>query len=348
MGFSSCGAVLGESLNRLKIALACAIFATTIGMRPASALAVDVVCTLPWLGSITQEIAPDARVTVLAKGTEDPHFLSPTPALMSSVTGADLFIENGLNLELWSQRLIDGAGNPKIRRGQPGYVLATAGVKPMEIPSELTRARGDLHPQGNPHVWLDPLNAPIVADNIAAGLGRVDPSHAAQYQQRAKAFRARVYERTFGKDLVDFMGGPLLERLARGHKLRTFLQQKGLNERLGGWMREGDALHGKPIIFYHQSWTYFIDRFGLKLVGYIEDRPGISPSAAHRHDLVDAMIANHVQIIGVIVYYDHRLAHALARDTEAKVVRIPGDVGGDPEATDWFRLIDTLIHQLGS
>ena len=155
-------------------------------------------------------LAPAATVTTLSKGTDDPHFLSPTPALMAKVSTADLYVENGLNLELWSEKLLDSAGNPKIRPGSPGYVKATDGMTRLEVPTELTRAKGDLHPEGNPHVWLDPLNAPTAADNIAAGLARVDPANAATYQANAKAFRQKIEEASFGADLVSFMGGDML------------------------------------------------------------------------------------------------------------------------------------------
>ncbi|MEQ1502920.1 MAG: metal ABC transporter substrate-binding protein [Myxococcota bacterium] len=312
------------------------------------AFALDVVCTLPYLGSITKELAPSAEITVLARGSEDPHFLSPTPALMAKVQQADLYVENGLSLELWSGKLLDSAGNPKVRPGQTGHVVATVNVPRLEVPTEITRAKGDLHPEGNPHVWLDPLNAPIIADNIAAGLGRVDPANAATYTANAKAFRQEVYERTFGADLVGFMGGELLERLARAHTLAGFLQQKGLTGRLGGWLATGAALSGRPIVFYHQNMSYFVDRFGVDVVGHIEDRPGIAPSAAHRAELAAAMKAKGVKVIGVTSYYDDHLAVVLGQEAGAKVVKIPGDVGGDAASTDYLAFVDDLVKLLGS
>ena len=173
------------------------------------AFALEVVCTLPYLGDLAHRVAPDAHITTLSRGTDDPHFLSPTPALMAKVTNADLYVENGLNLELWSERLLDSAGNPEIRPGQHGYVKATENMVRLEVPTDLTRAKGDLHPEGNPHVWTDPLNSITAADNIAAGMGRVDPANAATYTANAKAYRAKLHAAMFGSDLVGFMGGDL-------------------------------------------------------------------------------------------------------------------------------------------
>jgi zinc/manganese transport system substrate-binding protein len=313
------------------------------------AWAVDVVCTLPWLGAVTHEVAPDAQITVLARGTEDPHFLSPTPALMAKVAQADVYVENGLNLELWSERLIDGAGNPKIRPGANGYIKASDGVPRLEIPTNLSRSQGDMHPDGNPHIWSDPLNAAMGADNNAAGLGKVDAANAAKYTANAKAFHAKIDERLFGKDLVAFMGGDLLERMARTGKLQSFLDSKGLTPKLGGWLKTASTtLKGKPVVFYHQSWAYFIDRYGVNAVGYIEDRPGISPSASHRDELAATMKAKGCKTIVIDSYYDDRLAKVLGATAGATVVTVPGDVGGVPAATDYFTYMDYLVSHIGT
>jgi len=310
-----------------------------------AALAVEVVCTLPWLGDLTQRIAPNATVDVLARGTEDPHFLSPTPALMARVRQADLYVENGLSLELWSERLLDGAGNPGIRPGQPGYVRATEGVPILDVPAGVTRAAGDVHPNGNPHVWLDPLNAAVAADNISAGLQRIDPDSAAEYATNAEAFKAALYEKLFGADLVAFMGHRSLVKLARAGKLVEFLESKGLAGRLGGWIAAVPL--GQKIVFYHPSWVYFVDRFGLEQVAVIENRPGVAPSAAHKATVSAAMQQTGCSLIGITAYYNDRVARVLATETGARLAHLPGDVGGAPAATDYFSLMDTLIAAVG-
>jgi zinc/manganese transport system substrate-binding protein len=307
------------------------------------AFAVEVVCTLPWLGDVAHRVAPDAHITTLARGADDPHFLSPTPALMAKVSAADVYVENGMGLELWSEKLLDSAGNPKIRPGQPGFVRATTNMTRLEVPTDLSRAKGDLHPEGNPHVWLDPLNAPVAADNIAVALGRVDPGNAAAYTANAKAFRAKIQEATFGADLVGFMGGDLLTRLAQSGKLDEFLASKNLTGRLGGWLKQGASLKGKPMVFYHQSWPYFIQRFGIKVVGYVEDRPGIPPTAAHRDEILSLIKTNGVKVIEVTNYYDDHIPRLLAEATGARVAKVPGDVGGTPEATDYFAFMTAIV-----
>lgn len=307
------------------------------------AFALEIVCTLPWLGDVAHRVAPDAHITTLARGADDPHFLSPTPALMAKVSSADVYVENGMGLELWSEKLLDSAGNPKIRPGQPGFVRATNNMTRLEVPTDLSRAKGDLHPEGNPHVWLDPLNAPVAADNIATALATVDPAHAAAYTANAKAFKAKIQEATFGADLVGFMGGDLLTRLAQSGKLDEFLASKKLTDRLGGWLKQGASLKGKPMVFYHQSWPYFIKRFGINAVGYVEDRPGIPPTAAHRDAILALIRSNSVKVIEVTNYYDAKIPTLLSEATGATVAKVPGDVGGTPEASDYFVFMNTLI-----
>ncbi len=310
-----------------------------------TAPAVSVVCTLGWLGDLTQRIAPNASVDVLARGTEDPHFLSPTPALMARVKKADLYVENGLSLELWSERLLDGAGNPGIRPGQPGYVLATYGVPVLDVPTEVSRSAGDVHPSGNPHVWLDPLNAAVAADNISAGLSRVDPDNAGLYAANVERLKTQIYQRLFGEDLVAFIGQRSLVKLSRAGKLQTFLKSKGMEGRLGGWL--GAMPVGQKIVFYHPSWVYFVSRFSLDQIGVIENRPGVAPSAAHKATVSKAMQKAGCTRIGITAYYNDRVAKALANERGATLIHLPGDVGGTPAATDYFTLMDILVSQLG-
>src|SRR5213594_1398549 len=107
---------------------------------------VQVVCTLPTLKALTEEVGGErVDVIALAKGDQDPHFVTPTPVLMRKTREADLFIENGFSLELWADEVANGSGNSKIFRGTPGRIVASAGISVLGIPSVLTREMGDIH-----------------------------------------------------------------------------------------------------------------------------------------------------------------------------------------------------------
>src|SRR5438034_9762767 len=177
---------------------------------------VRVVCTLPTLKALTEEVGGNrVEVIALAKGDQDPHFVTPTLVLMKTPREADLFIENGFSLELWADEVANGSGNSRIFRGTPGRVIASAGISALEIPAVLTRELGDIHPQGNPHVWLDPLLAKVQAGNISQALKAADPSGASYYETRKNDFDKRIDDALFGRELVKLTGAPNLTARAR-------------------------------------------------------------------------------------------------------------------------------------
>src|SRR5262245_17374944 len=177
---------------------------------------IHVVCTLPTMKALTQEVGGDrVDVIALAKGDQDPHFVTPTPVLMKKTREAELFIENGFSLELWADEVVNGSGNAKIFRGTPGRIIASQGISALEVPSVLTREMGDIHPQGNPHVWLDPLLAKIQAANICEALKTADPAGAQYFEGRKQDFHNRIDNALFGPELVKLVGIQKLTRLTQ-------------------------------------------------------------------------------------------------------------------------------------
>ena len=139
-----------------------------LGARQSSDEQLEVVTTLSFLKDLAEAVGGEhVHAQSLSDPRQDPHYVEPKPTLMQKARAADLFIEVGLQLELWSEKVVAGSGNPKIQSGQPGRVIATRGVQALEQPSVLSREWGDVHPYGNPHVWLDPLNAKTMAENVA-------------------------------------------------------------------------------------------------------------------------------------------------------------------------------------
>ncbi len=309
-----------------------------------------VVTTTSDLAWAAEQVGGD-RVTVrsLCAPNEDPHYVSPTPSLVAAVGDADLFVEIGLNLEIWTERLLDGAGNPDVRPGGPGYVLASQGIATKERPDTLSRSQGDLHPDGNPHVWLDPLNMKVIADNVAAGLGRVDPSNADAYAASASELKGRIDVALFGEELVALLGGDLLDRLVRGDQLDGYLDREvggaPLRDRLGGWLAAAAPMRGRSVVYYHRSWVYFADRFGLTVAAYVESKPGIAPSAAHRKRVVEVVAAQDVPVVVVTNYYDDRIPRAIGDEAGIAVAVVPIMTGGVSEAPDWFALMDLLVRE---
>jgi len=309
-----------------------------------------VVTTLNYLKYIAAEIGgEDADVLALANPKQDPHYVTPTPRMNQVAGSADLFIENGLSLDMWAKNVIDASGNPSIQPGSKGYLVATINLPVKELPTEISRSWGDIHPQGNPHVWLDPFNVKIIATNIANQLIALDEENASNYQKRLESFRYRLDATMFGEELLKAVGpsaGDILTRKAKNNELLPWLKSKKLDSKLGGWMKKGQDLDGMKIISYHKTYVYFAERFGLKLMGELEEKPGIPPPPKHRDAVIDQIKREGIKVILNDNFYSSEAAEYVASKSSAKVVITYLDVGASPEVDTYDKLISHLIEEI--
>lgn len=304
-----------------------------------------VVTTLGVLGDLAATVGGDrVEVEVLADPRQDPHYVEPRPTLMQRARKADVFIEVGLQLELWADKVVSGSGNTAIQLGQPGHVIASTGVTTLQLPSVLSREWGDIHPFGNPHIWLDPLNAKIMAANIARSLSAVDLPHADTYQRNLEAFEQRIDEALFGAELVQAVGGRKLTRLAQGGRLLEYLEHRDLSGQLGGWLAMAAPLRGRPMVSYHKTFIYLAKRFGFDVVIEVEEKPGIPPSARHRDQVLEVMRDRGVRTILLEAFYDRGACEYLAERAGARIATVPIDVGAQVGAPHYFDLIELLLE----
>src|SRR5438105_11240612 len=147
-----------------------------LGSLASAQAKLNAVATLPDFGSLAREIGGEkVDVIVLAKATEDPHFVDARPSFVVSLRNADVLIDGGAELELgWLPPLLQNARNPKIEIGKPGRVQASQGIRLMNVPTNVTRAAGDVHALGNPHFMSDPIISKAVAQHIAQSFSAVD------------------------------------------------------------------------------------------------------------------------------------------------------------------------------
>jgi len=313
---------------------------------------IQVVATLSTYGDIAKYIGGDrVEVHSIVKGNEDPHYVKPKPTYAVWLAKADLFIETGLDLELWAPALIDKSGNPRIRSGQPGYVAVADGVPMLEVPTVADRSEGDVHIYGNPHIHTSPLNAKIIAENITIGLINVDPEGETYYRANLNRFKQEIDERLFGKQLVQLLTGPVLTRLARNHQLVSFLEQKTFNGKpliqlLGGWMKKMYPYRHRKLVAYHKNWAYFKDLFELEIIGYVEPKPGIPPSPRDVEELINRMRRERVRVILAANYFSERKVRDIARKVNGIPVIVPMGVDGAPGVTNYFALVDTWVNGL--
>jgi zinc/manganese transport system substrate-binding protein len=336
---------------RTLIASLITALAVALTLSPAALAAgpkkVSVVTTLNVLAGVTREIGGDrVSVTALAKPNQDPHTLVAKPTFKVLAKNANLFVEIGLGLDIWGSAVTDASGNPDIQTGQKGRVIASEGIETKELPATLSKAWGDIHPSGNPHVWLDPVNVKQIAANIAAGLTRVDPDGKDIYAANLKAFSAKIDDALYGHALVEEYGASKLERLSRRNELVDYLKTKGTYAKLGGWLKQAEALRGLKIITYHKTWVYFCDRFGLEIRGEVEEKPGIPPSQDYLAALTKKIQGEGIKVIFIDTIYPTKDGEFLAAKTAAKIVSSPIDLGGAPNTDTYFSLIGTLLDRI--
>jgi len=307
----------------------------------------EVVTTLGVLASLAREVGGDRiHAEALSDPRQDPHYVEPRPTLMQKARAADAFIEVGLQLELWGDKVASGSGNPRIQQGQPGRVVASAGVQTLELPAVLSREWGDVHPYGNPHVWLDPLNAKIMAGNIATAFAKLDAARADEYKRDQERFERRIDEALFGKELVEQVGGKQLSRQARQGHLNDYLAREDLAGKLGGWLAKTEPLRGRPLVTYHKTSAYLAERFGFTVPVEIEEKPGIPPSARHRDQVLETIRGQKIRTILQEVFYDRSAADYLAKETGVRTVVVPIDVGSEVGVADYFALLDKILEGL--
>lgn len=287
--------------------------AAIAGAPPAQAATLEVVATLPELALLAEAVGGErVTVTALARGDEDPHTLAAKPSHSRRLLKADLVVYNGLQLEVgWLPLLLQGARSPALLAGGRGNLDLATAIEPLEVPTgSVDRSQGDVHPEGNPHYTVDPGLYPDLADAIAERLAELDPAGAADYRARAAAFRA------------------------------------DWEPRLAAWQARLAPATGKRLLTYHKQWEYFARRFGLRIVDYIEDRPGIPPTPRHVGELVDRIKAGGVDLVVYADLTHPEVPEKLAARAGCKALALPQSPGsrdGTATLVTWF---DTLIGAL--
>jgi zinc/manganese transport system substrate-binding protein len=270
----------------------------------------NVVATLPWIGSIANELGKDKiDVTVLVRPNQDPHQIEAKPSMILGARKADIIMYNGLDLEIgYLPILIESSRNPKIQPGKPGNFDCSRFISVIEKPVAVDRSLGDVHPLGNPHYHLSPRNIRAIVDGMARALSDLDPENAGYYRSNLASFKARLDER-----------------------------EKVWNQK---------PLKGKRFISYHKFFEYLAHEYGFEVVGYIEAKPGIPPSASHIETLIDLAKRSKLDGILTTAYQSTKATDFLSQKTGLKVIVVPHEVGSTQAARDWFNLMDQVFTAL--
>jgi zinc/manganese transport system substrate-binding protein len=273
----------------------------------------NIVTTTTDLAAIVREIGGDkVKVVSLTKGNQNPHYIDPKPSLILRVNKADVLINVGASLEVgWLPTLIENSRNGVILTGASGRVDASARIRLLEAPTtRIDRSMGDVHPQGNPHYWLDPRNGVIIAEQIAERLETLDPDNATIYDQNLNRFR------------------------------------QDLEAKIENWETRMPPFRNQEIVTYHKQWEYLTDWLGLSIVGYIEVKPGIPPSPKHTAKLIQQMRSKQIQVLFSSNLVNPKVSRRVAGKGGAKLVILPTAVGGSKAIKTYADLFEHIISKL--
>lgn len=271
---------------------------------------INIVATLPWIGSLASDLGKDkVTVKVLVKPSQDPHQIEAKPSMILAARNADILIYNGLDLEIgYLPLLIESSRNPQIQPGRAGNLDCSQFIKIIERHGSADRSMGDVHPSGNPHYHLSAQNILGVARGMAQALSSLDREHASFYKTNLAGFEAKL---------------------------------KGMQKQ---WA--GVSLKGKRFIAYHRFFEYLAQECSFRIVGYVEERPGIPSSAGYIEKIVEDIRRSKPDGIITTIYYGKDETKALSQKTGVKSIVIPHDVGSAPGLTDWFALMDAVLKSL--
>ena len=285
--------------------------AFTVAVVPAYA-ALNVFATVPEWGALAEELGGDnVKVYVATNALQDPHHVEAKPSLIARARNADLVVATGAELEIgWLPLVLQQAGNPRLRPGQPGYFEPAGYVTLLDKPARLDRADGDVHAAGDPHIQTDPRNIARVAVALAMRLAELDPPNADAYRARYKVF---------------------------DDKWRAAIAR---------WDRDAAPLRGVPIIVQHKAFTYLIAWLGLKEVAALEPKPGVEPTTASLSEVLAGLSRQPAKMVLRAAYQSDRASQWIAERAKVNPVVLPFTVGGDERAKDLVGLFDDTLARL--
>lgn len=280
-----------------------------LGLTAPAEAKLKVVTTYPYIAELVRQIAGShVDIQSLAPGNWDPHVIVPRPSLLIHLRQGNLLIINGAQLELgWLPPLLRQANNNQIMPGNPGFLELSGLVTLSQKPTHISRAMGDVHPQGNPHFYLDPYLIPQLATGITNKLCQVDAGNCVAFKRGQKQFAQ--------------------------HWQASLLK----------WSKKMQPLQGRKVMEYHRLFDYFLQRYRLVMVQTIEPLPGIPPSPAGLNALVKQAKQQKITYNIRGIYNPPDPSQFVSQQSHIPLLTLPHDVGAVAEATDLFRLFDTLV-----
>ena len=267
-------------------------------------------CEPEWK-SLAEEIGGDkVEVFSATHAMQDPHHIRARPSLISNVRRADLIFCSGAGLEIgWMPLLLQKAGR-SVQPGKLGYLMAASYIPVIDVPESINRSHGDVHPEGNPHIHLNPNNILLIAKELTRRLETINSINKDYYRENYKIFIIRW-------------------------KKFLFL-----------WEKELSTIKGKKVIVHHKSFNYLLDWMHLEEIATLEIKPGVPPTSSHLKKILQDIKNKQVDIIIRSAYDSSEASLWLSKKTKIPAVVLPYTIGGNEESINLFKLFDSSIKIL--
>jgi zinc/manganese transport system substrate-binding protein len=275
--------------------------------------AIPVVATTTSTEMLLREIGGnEVSITTLAAPDRDAHTLQVKPSMMRALRSARLVVAMGAELEIgWLPLAISSSANPGVLPGTDGYFEVAAQVPLLDVKGAAAadRAKGDVHPMGNPHVQMDPLRMADAGVALAERLARIDPAHATEFRAHAQAFKQAV-----------------------AAKLPQWQQQ----------------VAGAPgAVIYHKDGDYLMARLNLPVLGYVEPLPGMPPTASHLAGLVNRLKGSKGVILHTVFQSNSGIA-TLAGQLGWQAYALPLDPPSGANGAAYLAMVEQWVKALAS
>jgi zinc/manganese transport system substrate-binding protein len=94
------------------------------------------------------------------------------------------------------------------------------------------------------------------------------------------------------------------------------------------------------------NYSYLIAFLGMRLVGTLEPKPGVEPTASRLNDLIQQQSRNPAKLIVRSSYHSSAASEWLAERANVPAVMLPATVGGTAAAGDLFGMYDDAIRRM--
>ncbi|GER92566.1 ABC transporter substrate-binding protein [hot springs metagenome] len=270
---------------------------------------VKVIVSIHPLYDITKQIGKDkVIVKTLLPPAASPHTFEPTPKQMMELYNAKVFIKIGAGLEFWADRVVKAASNKNL------VVIDLSNDMPLIYgihEHEHEHGHGHKGQTADPHFWLDPVLTKKIVDRVANTLIKIDPQNRKLYTDNADSYKKE------------------LDRL---------------NEEI---LQKVKIFKTKEYVTFHPAWNYFSKRYGLKVIGVIEEAPGRELAPRDIARIIQGLKKSNARVVFAEPQFNPKIAEAIAKEVNAKVLFLdPIGAANIPDRDTYIKLMRYNLLQM--